>query len=193
MKKNLKMSKEKRSMFSVPLGELIPGTRAETIPIVIERVKKFSHLNIKIHVVGDIVAQDFLSNSYLSKFIHTCIIDEKTQRKKIDLFSPTIFDATIEIENPAGTIQKKAWILIKSAIESKKRNLIKITEGEEDLLILPLISELPLEEGQVHLVFYGQPPITDAKTPIPEGIVMVVVDKRIKKTVQKFLKLMDKF
>jgi hypothetical protein len=39
-------------------------------------------------------------------------------------------------------------------------------------------------------VFYGQPPKTDSKKKIPEGIVMVDVKKRVQKTVKQFVDLM---
>jgi hypothetical protein len=42
-------------------------------------------------------------------------------------------------------------------------------------------------------VFYGQPPITDSKRQIPEGIVMVDVEIRIKKVVRQFVSLMNEF
>lgn len=192
MSNDLKVPKEKRKNYAIPLGDLISGKRSETIPKVIEFVKAFSEQKIKIHIVGDIVAQDFLSHPYLKQYIITCIIDEQTQRTKIDLFSTEFFDKIIEFENPAGTIQKHAWEAIKSALHSNKRTLIRITEGEEDLLVLPLISEIALKEDELNLVFYGQPPVTDLEPPIPEGIVIVKIDKKIKRIVNRFLKLMEK-
>ena len=75
-------------------------------------------------------------------------------------------------------------------VKSKKRTLLKITEGEEDLLVLPLVLKIQLYEKIKNLVFYGQPPVTDSKKTIPEGIVMVDVEKRIQKVVDKFVGMM---
>ncbi len=192
MKNDLKLSKEKRAAFAMPLGQLISGKRSETIPKVIEYVKGYSSQEMNFFIVGDIVAQDFLANDYLRTHVSTCIIDEMTQRNKIGLNFEQFFEKVVEFENPAGTIHKKAWDIIKSVVESDKRTLIKITRGEEDLLVLPLIIEIPLKENTINFVFYGQPPITDSDNPIPEGIVIVKVDQKIKKTINKFIKLMDK-
>ena len=82
--------------------------------------------------------------------------------------------------------------IIENIVKSKKRTLLRITEGEEDLLVLPLVVALPLEEQVKHLVFYGQPPVTDSKNPIPEGIVLVDVNKKIQKTCNSFMKFMEK-
>ena len=67
---------------------------------------------------------------------------------------------------------------------------MKITEGEEDLLVLPLVLSIALNDKIKNVVFYGQPPVTDSKKSIPEGIVMVDVEKRIQKVVDKFVKMM---
>ena len=76
-------------------------------------------------------------------------------------------------------------------MSSNKRTLLKITKGEEDLLVLPLVLSITPSERVKNLVFYGQPPITDSKKTIPEGIVMVDVEKRIQKTVKKFVEIMN--
>jgi len=62
--------------------------------------------------------------------------------------------------------------------------------GEEDLLVLPLVMSIDLDDNVKNLVFYGQPPVTDSKKMIPEGIVMVDVEKRIQKVVDKFVGMM---
>ncbi|TFF99966.1 MAG: DUF359 domain-containing protein, partial [Promethearchaeota archaeon] len=96
------------------------------------------------------------------------------------------------LKNPKGTISEKSWDILEKIVFSGKRTLLKITDGEEDLLVLPLISLLPLNNERIDFVFYGQPPITDSKQNIPEGIVMVQLNREIKKTVNKFLKFMEK-
>ena len=192
MPNNLKIPEKERHKFSQPLGKLIAGTRKETIPQVENYIKQYSqkYNSIQIYLVGDIVSKDFLKNSYLKRFIKLCIVDEKTQRNKIELGFDTFFDEIIEFKNPSGTISKDSFNLLEQIIHSNRRTLLKITKGEEDLLVLPLVVLLPLNEKIITLVFYGQPPITDSKHPIPEGIVMVKVNKRIQKSVQKFISIM---
>lgn len=187
-----KIPDDERARFAQPLGKLISGTREETLQEVVRIVKEYSKLNysLNFYIVGDIVTKDFLANNFLKSHIKLCIIDEMTQRDKIVIEIKEFFEKIIDSINPQGKIQTENVTLIDNIIESKKRTLLRITEGEEDLLVIPLVAALPLEEKVKHIVFYGQPPVTDSKNPIPEGIVLVDVKKRVK----KFCKyLLEKF
>ena len=79
----------------------------------------------------------------------------------------------------------------KSAL-SEKKTLIKITEGEEDLLVIPLISELPIKQNITNFVVYGQPKITDSLFNIPEGIALVEVNKKIKNIIRNLIRNLEK-
>jgi uncharacterized protein (UPF0218 family) len=198
MDKNLKIPITERHKFSQPLGKLITGTRKETISEVEELIRNYINAPsqqqrvVRIYLVGDIVTKDFLANDFLKSFVKLCIIDEKTQRKQIKIKIEDYFEEIIEFENPEGGIKNESFTLLDEIITSNKRTLLKVIKGEEDLLVLPLVLSIPLNETVKNLVFYGQPPITDSKRQIPEGIVMVDVEKRIKKVVQKFVSLMKK-
>ena len=193
MDKNLKIPTTERHKFSQPLGKLIAGTRKETISEVEEHIRNYKNANfeVKVYLVGDIVTKDFLANDFLKSFVKLCIIDEKTQRNQIKIKIKDFFEEIIEFENPEGGIKKESFTLLDEIITSNKRTLFKVIKGEEDLLVLPLVLSIPLNETVKNLVFYGQPPITDSKRQVPEGIVMVDVEKRIKKVVKKFLSLMN--
>ncbi|MBA7513802.1 hypothetical protein ES705_05820 [subsurface metagenome] len=193
MDKNLKIPTTERHKFSQPLGKLIVGTRKETISEVEEHIRNYKNANfeVKVYLVGDIVTKDFLANDFLKSFVKLCIIDEKTQRNQIKIKIKDFFEEIIEFENPEGGIKKESFTLLDEIITSNKRTLFKVIKGEEDLLVLPLVLSIPLNETVKNLVFYGQPPITDSKRQVPEGIVMVDVEKRIKKVVKKFLSLMN--
>jgi len=195
MDKNLKIPTTERHKFSQPLGKLIAGTRKETIAEVEEHIRNYKNANfgVKVYLVGDIVTKDFLANDFLKSFVKLCIIDEKTQRNQIKIKIEDFFEEIVEFENLEGGIKKESFTLLDEIITSNKRTLFKVIKGEEDLLVLPLVLSIPLNETVKNLVFYGQPPITDSKRQIPEGIVMVDVDKRIKKIVKKFVSLMNKF
>ncbi|MCK4286039.1 MAG: DUF359 domain-containing protein [Candidatus Lokiarchaeota archaeon] len=194
MEKNLRVPPSKRKDFAEPLDKLIAGTREDTILQVENLFKDFlkSGLTLNFYVVGDIVAKDFISNPFLKSFIKICVIDEKTQRNQINIDFEDFFEEEIEFKNPVGTIHKDCWEIFRKSINSNKKTLIKITEGEEDLLILPLILEIPIED-QGHFAFYGQPPITDSSFVIPEGIVIVNVDKKIQEKVRKVIAIMEEF
>ncbi len=192
---NLRIPHDKRHLFTEPLDILIAGSREETIVQVENIFRDYlqSGVNLNFYIVGDIVAQDFLSNKFLKKFIKICIVDEKTQRSHINLESEEFFEQTIEFQNQEGTINKDCWKIFSDVINSGKRTLIKITEGEEDLLILPLVLEVPILKGVKNFAFYGQPPITDSNYVIPEGIVIVDVDKNIQEKVNMVISIMEQF
>ena len=192
---NLRIPHDKRHLFTEPLDILIAGSREETI-IQVENIFQDylrSKKVINFYIVGDIVAKDFLSNDFLKNFIKLCIIDEKTQRNHINLEFEDYFEQTIEFQNPEGTINKDCWKLFREVIRSEKRTLIKITNGEEDLLILPLVLEIPILKESKNFAFYGQPPITDSNFIIPEGIVIVDVDKDIQEKVKIVISIMEEF
>ncbi|MFX1354926.1 MAG: DUF359 domain-containing protein [Promethearchaeota archaeon] len=194
MSENFKIPLEEREKFTQPLGKLISGTRSETIPKIVTIIKQLlnSGFSINIYLVGDIVSHDFIENHFLKKYVRLCVVDEKTQRNQIILKCQKDFEEILEFKNPKGTIRKESFTLFKQILFSKKMTLLKVIEGEEDLLVLPLVSELVPKKNLKNLVFYGQPPITDSKHIIPEGIVMVEVNKRTQKQVKKFLSLMQK-
>ena len=194
MGNNYKIPDDERARFAQPLGKLISGTREETLQEVEKIVKGYLNQNysLNFYIVGDIVTKDFLANNFLKSHIKLCIIDEMTQRIKIQIDIEGFFEKIIETKNPRGKIQEGNIAIIENIIKSKKRTLLRITEGEEDLLVLPLVAALPLEEQVKNLVFYGQPPVTDSKNPIPEGIVLVDVNKKIQKICKKFIQFMEK-
>lgn len=192
---NLRIPQDKRHLFTEPLDILIAGSREETILQVENIFEDYlnSQVHINFYIVGDIVANDFLANQFLKNFIKVCIIDEKTQRTQISLDFEEFFEQTIEFQNPEGTINKDCWALFRDVINSEKKTLIKITFGEEDLLILPLVLEIPLLKGVKNFCFYGQPPITNSNFVIPEGIVIVDVDKNIQEKIKKVISIMERF
>ncbi len=193
MDKNLKIPFEKRHIFTEPLDRLIAGSRSETISVVKKELQGYldDKWGISVYLVGDIVTKDFLADDFLKNFIKVCIIDEKTQRHKVEIDYEDVFEEIIEMENPAGTIHSKSWSVLKDIIDSGKKAVINITEGEEDLLVIPLVLALPVEKKHKHLVFYGQPPITDAKISIPQGIVIADITEEIKKNVNLLVSIME--
>ena len=192
---NLRIPQDKRHLFTEPLDILIAGNREETIVQVENIFKDYieSGVEVNFYIVGDIVAKDFLSNPFLKRFIKVCIIDEKTQRNHVYLDFEEFFEQSIEFQNLEGTINKESWNLLREVINSGKRSLIKITEGEEDLLILPLVLEIPILKDVKNFAFYGQPPITDSNFVIPEGIVIVDVDYKTQEKVKKVISIMEEF
>jgi uncharacterized protein (UPF0218 family) len=195
MEYNLRIPHKHRHSFAEPLDLLIAGKREETVAQVENIFRDYEKLGLTLsfYIVGDVVVKDFISNSFLRAFIKVCIIDEKTQRNQITIDFEDFFDDIVEMQNPVGTIHKDCWKIFRNAINTNKKTLIKVTEGEEDLLILPLILEIPLTKKEGKFAFYGQPPITDSNFVIPEGIVIVTVDKSIQDKVRKIVASMEKY
>jgi len=192
MNENLKIPPNERHKFSQPLGKIYAGTREKTIKEIEKAIKEYlkKGFEVSVYLVGDIVTQDFLASNFLKPFISLCIVDEKTQRKHIEIEIEDFFEEIIEFENPEGGIKKESFTLLEEVIKSKRRTLLRVTVGEEDLLVLPLVLSIALNDKVKNLVFYGQPPVTDSRKSIPEGIVMVDVEKRIQKIVDKFVGMM---
>ncbi len=189
MGNNYTIPEEERHRFAQPLGKLISGTREETLQEVEEIIKGYLEANysLNFYIVGDIVTKDFLANEFLKTHVKLCIIDEMTQRNKIQIDTRGIFEEIIETINPKGKIRKENFLLLENIVNSKKKTLLRITEGEEDLLVIPLVVALPIEEQVKNIVFYGQPPVTDSRNPIPEGIVLVDVNKKIQKICKQLI------
>ncbi len=79
--------------------------------------------------------------------------------------------------NQAGTVDPSAWGALGEAVILKSRVSV-IVEGEEDLLVLPLISLTPIGS----LIVYGQP---------REGMVVVEVTEKMKGWAEDFLSRME--
>lgn len=83
----------------------------------------------------------------------------------------------LKVANPASTIQAEIWKALTNAI-TLKRKLAVVVEGEEDLLVLPLMAEAPA--GSV--IIYGQP---------HEGLVVITVTDERRRWAKGFLDQME--
>lgn len=74
------------------------------------------------------------------------IFDKLVQRKAF----AQKYDYSLNIKNPAGTIQKESWDIVARAIKEKANICV---DGEEDLLVIPAL----LLAGPKTLIVYGFP------------------------------------
>jgi hypothetical protein len=150
-----------RRQLKKPLGKLC--SRAERI-------------GGKLVTVGDAVSFQFLEEGRVPDLM---IYDNYEMRRKVsDKVKAAIKGAdvhTLRLSNPAGTIQEGAWDAIKEGLSRPSK--IEV-DGEEDLLVLPVIALC--DAGTT--VCYGQP---------GEGIVMIRVDEAVKKKVGKIIGEME--
>ncbi|MHA1730560.1 MAG: DUF359 domain-containing protein [Promethearchaeota archaeon] len=125
----------------------------------------------KVVLVGDVV-----TDSCFRVGLHPdlAIVDGKTHRGYYQ-GKQGAFDDFKSVDNPAGEIRAEAWELVAALLEGERSCLLSVN-GEEDLLAIPAIMEAPVPS----IVAFGQPPVTDAEPPLPEGVAYILVDERVK-------------
>ena len=160
-----------RQELKTPLGKLLTGDPSETVEALKEYIRK--RRPAAFAVVGD-----FTTKNILDAGLHPDIyvVDHRVMRVDVDPLNHgerKVFTAN----NPAGTIDAESWTALRKAVSLKSRASV-IVEGEEDLLVLPLISLMPLGS----LIVYGQP---------REGMVLVEVTEERKEWAEGFMARME--
>jgi uncharacterized protein (UPF0218 family) len=123
--------------------------------------------------VGDFVSSNILNSGLDPDLV---VVDHRIMRKSIE---PVEFEReSICVPNPPGTISAKAQRIIYEAIQ-RCQTLAVIVDGEEDLLVLPLMVHMPL--GSV--IIYGQP---------SEGMVVVTLTEERKDWATQFMNEMPR-
>ncbi|MHA2502049.1 MAG: DUF359 domain-containing protein [Candidatus Kariarchaeaceae archaeon] len=138
-----------RAELGKPVGELIAGTIEETVPVLKSRLVP---RDVFLVAVGDVTAQLFVDHGFDPEMVVT---DGQTKRQKLDEWMDWDGFSVLEAECPAAEITLVAWETLHQATEMVINGTpvhVKI-HGEEDLLVLPLLLELP--EGSI--IVYGQP------------------------------------
>jgi len=167
--RNLSLPVHLRSKLKDPLGELFRGEPFETI----ERLRSYLTKKPPLFAsVGDFVTKNVIAAELNPDII---IIDGKTLRQEVQLVKHELEE--LKVVNPAATIQAETWEVLKNAINLKRR-LAVVVEGEEDLLVLPLMAEAPT--GSV--IIYGQP---------HEGLVVITVTDERRRWAKGFLDQME--
>ncbi len=170
-RKILYLPESMRSELKKPLGKLLTGLPKKTVIILrgIVTRKKPPYFA----VVGDFTGKNVLDAGLEPDLV---VVDNRVMRSEVpplDLGERQKITAI----NKAGTVDPSAWRALGEAVILKSRVSV-IVEGEEDLLVLPLISLTPIGS----LIVYGQP---------REGMVVVEVTKKIKGWVEDFLSRME--
>jgi len=159
-----------RSELRKPIGEI-----SSNIQEVLEQT------NDKILIsVGDVVSLSLYQAGHQAA---VSVIDMKTRREAMGEEEKTIlqsFQAPVETNNPAGTLQSEAVQDLQAAIKAYLHTQIPqtlIVHGEEDLLVIPAVLLAPLGA----IVLYGQ---------FDQGVVAVHVTEEKKK---QMIALINKF
>ena len=166
------LPEDKRQYFKQPLGVLY-RTEKE-IKQIIMAFKENTSIP-KIISVGDVTTHLLIDHLLIPDL---AIIDDRIQRMESKIVPLDSFRVE-EVKNPSGTITKESWKTIHNSLGIYENKIIIKITGEEDLLVLPVILEAPLNSK----ILYGQP---------NEGLVVVTVTEEIKEKVQRLLLRMVK-
>lgn len=155
----------------MPQGLLLEGEPSETITRLREMISRLRPAMFA--SVGDVSSKNILEAGLKPDIV---VVDHRVMRIRV---KPISLGDSLEIHarNPPGTIDTDAWRALEEAV-SLKRGVAVIVEGEEDLLVLPLIALMPL--GSV--IVYGQPFM---------GIVVVEVTEARKRWAEGFMRRME--
>ena len=153
-----------------PLGDLWAASVEENV----ERLKNYLSQTKPpfFATVGD-----FVTTHILNAGIHPeiAVVDHKIMRRDVD---PVEFHCDhLEAKNPPGTVTKQSQEALYSALEYDNGFRL-VVDGEEDLLVLPLMAMLP--EGSV--IVYGQP---------REGMVVITLTEEKRNWARDFLATME--
>jgi uncharacterized protein (UPF0218 family) len=152
-----------------PMGKLLKGNPAETMPELANLVKKTRPTRVA--TVGDVVSRETIQSGIEANLR---IIDHKTMRRPL-AYSPTPSQHVFSLVNASGTISEDAFSIIRTAMSYE--DALIVVDGEEDLLTIPAVLESP----ENSIVLYGQP---------MQGIVVISVTSTVKLRMRNFLDAM---
>ncbi|OGD45186.1 hypothetical protein A3K69_03470 [Candidatus Bathyarchaeota archaeon RBG_16_57_9] len=160
---------ERRSDLKSPLGVLLRAPVSENVVALgklVEAVRPPMWATVgdyvTVHIVGAGLHPDI------------AVVDHRVMRENVE---PIELGASVKVANPPGTLSAEAQRILHEAITFNKR-LGVVVEGEEDLLVLPLMAWMPV--GSV--VVYGQP---------REGMVVVTLTEERRRWAQEFMNTME--
>lgn len=169
---SLRMPKHLREeLSSGAFGTLLRGTPSENVAKAKEIIA--STKPKRVIAVGDFTLKLLINAGSIPDL---GIFDRRTRRIFSDF--PAIETATVQ--NPAGEITDAAISLIKNALlPGRKKKVMLMVEGEEDLLSLPAIVHAPLGS----LVIYGLP---------DQGMMVITADRETKKKIESVIEQFQK-
>lgn len=161
---------EKRIELKEPLGKLLTGEPEDTVNA-LKKILEEKNLPMFASV------GDFVTWNILKKGLHPdiVVVDHRIMRQEVE---PMKFSSeVIEVSNPQGTITRQSCEILQNAVTLKKR-LGVVVEGEEDLLVLPLMAMMPFGS----IIVYGQP---------REGMVVITVTEERRAWAEDFMNQME--
>lgn len=170
--RTLRLTQSVRDLLHRPFGILF----SDTIP------QQFLRNPEKIITVGDVITKRLHDAGIQPKI---AAIDFSVQRKKTyETLSQLGFsgkEKIVHITNPPGTLSKQVWKkLLPLSRATSKTNTIIVVDGEEDLLVIPMILLFPVG----FYILYGQPPLESVSK---EGVVILEITEALQQKAQAIL------
>jgi len=162
-----------RERLKTPLGKLVKGSSESVVETLRQEIR--DRKPAMIICVGDAVSRLFTQNKLQTdvRILDNVEMRERIPPAELDMTSKRIFFA----KNNPGTIDVSAWQAVAEALEAG--DSLVVVDGEEDLLALVAMAIAPLDS----IIVYGQPKV---------GVVLVVVDNKLKCEVDSILNSMRK-
>lgn len=146
-----RLTEEQRELLARPWGPVLKDRELEVL------LKGVSPDEVV--AVGDVTNHQLINLGFYPK---VQVVDNRVMRRGITPLKG-VADEAVRVRNPPSHITEEALTALRRALRQQGRVRI-IVEGEEDLLALASMAELP--EGWI--VLYGQP---------GQGVVVVRVDR----------------
>lgn len=165
--KTLVLSETLRKLLQKPYGKLFTNG-------VLNEYRKNPE---KIVTVGDATTKYFHSLGIRQQLsVIDFLIERKPTHQNLKDLGFLGNEHIVRVKNSQGKIEKQVWSVFQKTIEllSEKETVI-VVDGEDDLLVIPLILLLPIGFS----LFYGQP---------KQGIVLVRITEQIKYETYRLLK-----
>lgn len=170
--KALRMPEELRPVLAKGIGTIIEGVDPLVTASKVAQLLTGCRLVV---AVGDIVCS---SMNAVGASPNICVVDGKTKRKFMGyLLDDGDFDTVLTARNPAGHITEEAYESVRKAVKAALTGLrvAVMVDGEEDLLAIPAIIELP--EGSC--IVYGMPNV---------GVGLIFVSEGEKRDAEKLIR-----
>ncbi len=155
---------EMRGELKQPLGELWRGE----VECNVQRLKALAQGAPQLATVGDFVSIHAWRGGLRP---HVTVIDFRVMRSEVEPYR--LNHRELRVSNPPGRITAEAQEALHRVVNGPEPCIV-VVEGEEDLLVLPLITYMPLGS----LIVYGQP---------REGMVVVGVTEERKAWAHGFM------
>lgn len=151
----------------------------------------------KIVTVGDATTQYFHSLGIRQQLsVVDFLIERKPTHQNLQDLGFLGNENIVRVKNSQGKIEKQVWSIFQKTIEHlAEKETIIVVDGEDDLLVIPLILLLPIGFS----LFYGQPALpiaqrlasTQARGESKQGVVLVEITEQVKYETYRLLKQFD--